>query len=67
MNLLDQTNTQIVRVQTWLRHILATDRFDERGNVTMEHVLWAALVVALVGTVSAVLIQFVNSKLAVLS
>ncbi|MFE7506710.1 hypothetical protein [Promicromonospora sp. NPDC057488] len=34
----------------------------ERGNVTIEHVLWAVAVIAIVGTVVAVITQFVNSE-----
>lgn len=36
----------------------------ERGNVTMEHVLWAVAVIAIVGTVVAVITQFVTNEAA---
>ena len=34
----------------------------ERGNVTIEHVLWAVAVIAIVGTVVGVITTFVNTE-----
>jgi heme/copper-type cytochrome/quinol oxidase subunit 2 len=34
----------------------------ERGNVTIEHVLWAVAVIAIVGTVVAVITRYVTSE-----
>ena len=35
---------------------------DERGNVTIEHVLWAVAVIAIVATVVGVIRAFVTSE-----
>ncbi|MEU4360761.1 hypothetical protein [Promicromonospora sp. NPDC023987] len=39
-----------------------TDDAAERGNVTIEHVLWAVAVIAIVGTVVGVITTFVNTE-----
>ena len=41
----------------------ANRRRDERGNVTTEHVLWAAAVIVLVGLVVAALTAFINTQI----
>lgn len=66
MNPLDVLNTQLVRLRAWADTLFATHR-DERGNVTLEQVLWAALAVFLVGLVGAALMAFIESKLAALA
>lgn len=37
-------------------------RYDERGSVTTEHVLWAVAVIAIVGIVVAVLKAYVTRQ-----
>ena len=66
MNPIDYVNTQIVHVQALVERLRHPAPRDERGNVTMEHVLWAGVIVLLVGAVAAVLNGFIDSKLTVL-
>lgn len=66
MNPLDVVNTQLVRVRAWIDDLLATDRHDERGNLTMEQALWAGVIIAVVGIVAAALKAFIETALAAL-
>ena len=46
-----------------LRHTVTTRRGrDERGSVTMEHVLWAVAVIAIVAIVVAAIKAYVESQ-----
>lgn len=66
MSPIDRLNGLYVHLRLLTERFLTTEARDERGNVTTEHVMWAAVVVALVGTVAAVLISFVNGQLALI-
>ncbi len=52
----------IVAALVGARRWLAAPRRDERGSVTLEHVLWAILIVALVALAGAAITAFVTSK-----
>lgn len=52
----------IVAALVGARRWLAAPRRDERGSVTLEHVLWAILIVALVALAGAAITSFVTSK-----
>lgn len=64
MNPIDYLNSQIVRVQTLIDQLRTPERHNERGNVTMEHVLWAGVIVLLVAAVAAILRAFIEAQLA---
>jgi hypothetical protein len=42
--------------------ILRRSRYDERGSVTTEHVLWAVAVIAIVGIVVAAVTSYVTTQ-----
>ena len=44
------------------RRILRTAMSDERGSVTIEHVLWAVAVLAFVAVVVAAIGAYINAK-----
>lgn len=52
----------IVAALVGARRWLAAPRRNERGSVTLEHVLWAILIVALVALAGAAITAFVTSK-----
>ncbi|WP_341729121.1 hypothetical protein [Brooklawnia sp.] len=56
----------IVAALVFARRWLEAPRRDERGSVTLEHVLWAILVLVLVGLAGAAITNFLNSKTGVL-
>ncbi len=51
---------------TSIRRWLEVPRRSERGNVTLDHLLWALWIVVAVGVVTAVLTAFINGKIALL-
>ena len=52
---------------TSIRRWLQGPRRGERGSVTLENLLWAILIVALVGLATVALTNFINSKIGLLN
>jgi hypothetical protein len=58
----DQLIATVHLIKAWI----SGPHHDERGNVTLEHVLWAVLVIGLVAIVAAALTSFVQAQIALI-
>lgn len=58
----DQLIATVHLIKAWI----CEPHHDERGNVTLEHVMWAAIVIGLVAIVAAALTSFVQAQIALI-